>query len=81
MYVNEINPTGAYGEPAAALLLGVSETKLAKARRLGYLEFRRVGTSGRSRIVYGGSWLLEWLAAREDRQSDRVSDTPRLSAG
>jgi hypothetical protein len=80
MYADEINPAAVYGEPAAALLTGCSEAALGRARRLGYLQFGRVGTAGRSRVVYRGSWLLEWLAALEENQGRSASAAPRPSA-
>jgi hypothetical protein len=52
-----INPTDIYDDALLSTLLGVSAQTLTRARRCGELRHTRKG----QRILYLGSWVLEWL--------------------
>ena len=52
-----IQPDALYRHDDARLLLRLSGPAMARARRDGQLRFTRQGT----RILYRGTWLIEWL--------------------
>lgn len=60
-----IDPDGVYSDGDVRLLLGLSSSALARARREGSLRFSRQGNS----LLYRGVWLLDWLERDADRRS------------
>jgi len=46
-----------YAEGALCLLLGMTSSALARARRAGDLKHRRLGRV----VLYRGEWVMEWL--------------------
>jgi hypothetical protein len=52
-----VDPTGIYDDGALCCALGLSAAALARARREGRLRYARQGR----RILYLGSWVLQWL--------------------
>jgi hypothetical protein len=52
-----LDPNGIYDDGAVLLPLDLTSASLARARREGGLQYVRVGR----RILYRGSWLLEWM--------------------
>jgi hypothetical protein len=56
-----INPDALYDDSALVLALDVPSSSLARARRSGMLQYRRLG----HRILYLGKWLLDWLNSVE----------------
>jgi len=56
-----IEPHQVYDDGALYLVLGLTPSTLAKARRSGVLHFTRRGR----RTLYLGEWILDWLAAEE----------------
>jgi hypothetical protein len=58
-----IHPDAVYHDGQARLLLGLTGATLARARREGRLRHTRQG----HRVLYRGSWLLDWLEADADR--------------
>lgn len=60
-----IHPDAFYQDGQARLLLGLTGTTLARARRDGRLRFTRQG----NRVLYRGAWLLAWLESDADRSA------------
>ena len=54
-----IDRSAVFDDAALQASLGVSADALTKARKAGQLNFTRKG----QRILYLGSWILEWLEA------------------
>lgn len=57
-----IHPKALYDDAALCQSVGISPTTLAHARRAGRLRFTRQG----KRVLYLGSWLLDWLEATSE---------------
>jgi hypothetical protein len=60
-----IYPEAVYHDGQARLLLGVTGATMARARREGRLRYTRQG----NRVLYLGSWLLDWLESDADREA------------
>ena len=60
-----IDPDGIYQDGQARLLLGLTGSALASARREGRLRFTRQG----KRVLYRGAWLLAWLESDAEREA------------
>jgi hypothetical protein len=61
----KIDPDGIYTEGQARLLLGLTAATFARARRQRRVRFTRQG----QRLLYRGTWLIEWLESSADRDS------------
>ena len=63
----KIDPTAVFDDGALHVLLGLTATSIAKARRTGNLRFSRKG----QRILYLGQWVLDWIAAEGNESAVR----------
>lgn len=54
-----IDPDAIYRDGEVRLLLGLTSTTMARARRTGRLRYTRQGRA----VLYRGRWLLDWLEA------------------
>jgi hypothetical protein len=54
-----IEPEAVYDDGSLYMVLGISPSTLARARREGRLKHTRKG----KRVFYLGKWVAEWLAA------------------
>lgn len=52
-----IDPEGIYHNGDVGLLLGLTSSTLARARRTKQLRYSRQGRA----ILYRGQWLIDWL--------------------
>lgn len=52
-----IDPDAFYRDGEVRLLLGLTTTTMARARRTGGLRYTRQGRA----LLYRGRWLLDWL--------------------
>ena len=72
-----IDPEAVYDDGAIRQALGLTDSALTAARRARTLRFSRHG----KRILYRGSWLLEWLeAAAATPQDARHAARPEEAA-
>jgi len=65
----KIEPAEVFDDGALYLLLGLSPTTLARARRSGALRDTRQG----KRVLYMGLWVLDWLASQPCQEDPRRS--------
>ena len=61
-----IDPTGIYDNAALVLTLGLTHEAIGRARRGGLLRHIRNG----HRILYRGSWIIEWLESEAQPRPD-----------
>lgn len=62
--VVRLEQSGVYDDGSLQLLLGLSPSSLAAARRAGSLRYCRKGR----RILYLGRWVLEWIDTSQERE-------------
>lgn len=62
-----IDPEAIYDDAALVLGLGVAQTALTQARRVGHLRSTRKG----HRVLYRGQWIVDWLERDKGGEDDR----------
>ena len=62
-----LEPSGVYDDGSLHLLLGLTQTALAKGRRAGTLKYARKD----ARVLYLGRSVLDWLEADDEKGGAR----------